>query len=59
MNIANHMLRAGRAFGDRPAVARGDVVLRSYASLAERVARLAGGLTRRLGLRPGDRVALR
>jgi long-chain acyl-CoA synthetase len=58
MNIANHMLRAGRAFGDRPAVARGDLVLHSYASLAERVARLAGGLTRRLGLQPGDRVAL-
>ena len=58
MNIANHMVRAGLAHGERPAVARADAVLLTYQALAERVARLAGGLVVRLGLRPGDRVAL-
>ena len=58
MNIANHMARAGLAHGERPAVARADAVLLSYQALAERVARLAGGLAVRLGLKPGDRVAL-
>jgi len=58
MNIANHMLRAGRVFPDRPAVALGDVSLHSYRSLAERVARLAEAFTRTLGLRAGERVAL-
>ncbi len=58
MNIAHHMARAGHAHGELPAVARGETVLLSYASLAQRVERLAGGLARRLGLEPGDRVAL-
>ncbi len=58
MNIANHMVRAGLAHGERPAVARADAVLLTYQALAERVARLAGGITIRLGLKPGDRVAL-
>ena len=58
MNIANHMVRAGLTHGERPAVARADAVLLSYQALAERVARLAGGITCRLGLKPGDRVAL-
>ena len=58
MNIANHMVRAGLTHGERPAVARADAVLLSYQALAERVARLAGGIACRLGLKPGDRVAL-
>ena len=58
MNIAHHMARAGRAHGERPAVARGEAVLFTYASVAQRVERLAGGLAGRLGLEPGDRVAL-
>ncbi len=58
MNIAHHMARAGHAYGERPAVAKGDAVLHTYASLAQRVERLAGGLAGGLGLAPGDRVAL-
>ena len=44
MNIANHMVRAGLAHSERPAVALGDAVLLTYQALAERVARIAGGL---------------
>ena len=58
MNIAHHMARAGHAYGERPAVAKGDAVLHTYASLAQRVERLAGGIAGGLGLAPGDRVAL-
>ena len=58
MNIAHHMVRAGHAYGERPAVAKGDAVLHTYASLAQRVERLAGGIAGGLGLEPGDRVAL-
>lgn len=58
MNIAVHMQRAGAAFRDRPAVAVGNAPLRSYGAVADRVARLAGGLLSRYGLAPGDRVAL-
>ena len=41
----------------RPAVGCGTCVVLNYGELAERAARLAGGL-RRLGLAPGDRVAI-
>ena len=58
MNIANHMVRAGLAHGERPAVPLADAALLTYQALAERVARIAGGLTVRLGLKPGDRVAI-
>jgi len=57
MNLANLLVRAGRAYRDAPAVALGERVLYRYGELAERVARLAGGL-RREGLAAGDRVAL-
>jgi len=42
----------------RPAVALGPHVLLTYAQLHDRASRIAGGLTRRHGLKPGDRVAL-
>ena len=58
MNIAAHLLRSGRAFGQRPAIALGTHVLLDYAALAARVARLAGALRERLGLASGDRVAI-
>ena len=58
MNIANHLVRAGMARGERPAVARGGTVLLSYAQLADRAARIAGALRNRFGLEPGDRVGL-
>ncbi len=58
MNLANHLVRAGRYRGDRPAVALGTSVVLHYDELAYRVSRIAGALRGRLGLRPGDRVAL-
>ena len=58
MNIANHLVRAGLAHGERPAVARGGTVLLNYAQLADRAARIAGALRNRLGLESGDRVGL-
>lgn len=58
MNIANHLVRAGAARGERPAVARGGTVLLNYAQLADRAARIATVLRMTFGLRPGDRVAL-
>lgn len=57
MNIATLLFRAGRSHGDRPALALGRHLLADYATLAERVARLAGGLLA-FGLEPGERVAL-
>ncbi len=58
MNIAVWLERAGKGFGDRPAVGEGTRVVLDYAALAERVARLAGALRNDLGLKPGDRVAV-
>lgn len=58
MNIASHLIRAGQAYRDRPAVATGGNVLRGYGELANRVARLAGSLVSEFRLSPGDRVAL-
>jgi long-chain acyl-CoA synthetase len=56
MNIAYWLSRAGDP--DRPAVGKGTRVVRTYGSLAERTARLAGALRNKLGLAPGDRVAI-
>ena len=58
MNIAFHMVRAGRAFKDNPAIARGTTVLHTYGGVADRVSRIAGALTERFQLKAGDRVAL-
>ncbi|MDH3229006.1 MAG: AMP-binding protein [Alphaproteobacteria bacterium] len=58
MNLATLLDRAGRGFADRPALAAGARVLCDYRALAGRAAALAGGLRGRLGLAPGDRVAL-
>ena len=58
MNLANWLDRAGAAHGDLPAVAIGDRVFMTYDQLAERAARLGGGLRNRLGLKPDGRVAL-
>jgi long-chain acyl-CoA synthetase len=58
MNVAKLFLRAGRAHGERPAVARGGEVLLTWAELVRRGAVLAGGLREILRLRPGDRAAL-
>lgn len=58
MNLANHMMRAGNAYRAYPATARGTTILHRYDEVADRVARLAGGLLDRFGLQAGDRVAL-
>ena len=57
MNLALWLERAGRANPGAPAIALGARIVQDYAGLALRAARLAGAL-RRLGLSPGDRVAL-
>ncbi len=58
MNLALWLERAGRNHPGRPAVGHGDRVVMTYGALAERAARLAGGLRERCGLKPGDRVAI-
>ena len=59
MNVANLLLRAGRASADRPAVVVGsDNAFADYRTLLGQVAALAGGLQRTFALTPGDRVAL-
>jgi long-chain acyl-CoA synthetase len=57
MNIAAWLYRAGLSHPDRPAIGYRTRVVRRYGELAKRSAQLAGGL-RRLGLKPGDRVAI-
>jgi long-chain acyl-CoA synthetase len=58
MNLAHLLLRTARWLPERPALATGRKVVRSYGDMAARVARLAAGFSRRLSLRKGDRVAL-
>ena len=58
MNLATLLIRSATEHGERPAVAVGGNVVASHAGLADRVARLAAGMSGRLGLAPGDRVAL-
>jgi len=58
MNIAYHLVRAGLARGERPAVARGETVLLNYMQLADRVSRIAGTLCNTFSLKAGDRVGL-
>ena len=57
MNNALLLERAARAHPRAPALALGRQAVADYTTLAQRVARLAGGLAR-LGLAPGDRIAL-
>ena len=56
-NIAFGLKQAGHIHGNRPAVALGRTTLQSYSQLAERP-RLADGLQGKLGLQPGDRIAI-
>jgi len=58
VNQAEHLWRTARVHGDLPAVALGTHVTHDYARLADRAARLAEGLTGRLGLARGDTVAI-
>jgi long-chain acyl-CoA synthetase len=58
MNQVELLLRSARWLPERPALAVGKQVVRSYRDLASRVASLANGLAGKLRLAPGDRVAL-
>ncbi|MGQ0664534.1 MAG: AMP-binding protein [Pseudomonadota bacterium] len=58
MNLAQHLGRAARVHADWPALGRGRAVVRTFAHMQARVARLAGALNQRLELERGDRVAL-
>jgi long-chain acyl-CoA synthetase len=58
MNLAHLLSNAARSFPDRPAVSVGDRQLYDYAEYESLSERLAGAFRGRLGLRPGDRVAI-
>jgi long-chain acyl-CoA synthetase len=57
LNIAAWLSRAGLSHPGLAAVGYGPLVVQSYGELAGRAARLASAL-HRLGLKPGDRVAI-
>lgn len=58
MNLAQHLENSARTYPHRPAIGFGDRLLFDYATLAGRVARIAGALSGRFGLGEGDRVAI-
>ncbi|CAH1690857.1 Long-chain fatty acid--CoA ligase [Hyphomicrobiales bacterium] len=58
MNIASLLRPIALAHGKRPAVSLGTELYLDYAGLYRRSTTLAGGLLGRVGLCPGDRVAL-
>jgi long-chain acyl-CoA synthetase len=58
MNLALLLSNAAKSFAERPAVSVGDRRLYDYGAYGSLSARIAGALTGRLALRPGDRVAL-
>ena len=58
MNLAAHLLKTARTFGERPALTIGTRPVFTYAELAGRAAGLAGAMIERFGLARGDRVAI-
>jgi long-chain acyl-CoA synthetase len=58
MNLAQLLAAVARRLPHAPALALGTRTVATYARLATRVASLAAGMRERLGLAPGDRVAL-
>ncbi|HEX6632444.1 MAG TPA: AMP-binding protein [Usitatibacter sp.] len=58
MNVAAWLDRTARAEPARIAVLHGTAPWATYGALAQRAARLAAGLRGRLGLAPGERVAI-
>ena len=58
MNLVHLLLQSARRQPDRPALAIGKKVVRTYGEMASRVSRFASGFTSKLNLRAGDRVAL-
>jgi long-chain acyl-CoA synthetase len=58
MNLVQLLLRSARWLPERPALALGATPVRSYRQMANRVSKLSSGLSAKLGLKRGDRVAL-
>ena len=58
MNLVTWLARNARVDPDAPALFRGREPWATHAGLARRAARFAAGLRRRLGLAPGERVAI-
>jgi acyl-CoA synthetase (AMP-forming)/AMP-acid ligase II len=58
MNLAEWLIRTARRLPNAPALLCGTGIVADYAGLARRVASLAGALQTRLGVGPGDRVAI-
>lgn len=58
MNVMTWLERSARADPQAVAILRGAAPWATYGELAARVARVAAGLTTRLALRPGERVAV-
>jgi acyl-CoA synthetase (AMP-forming)/AMP-acid ligase II len=58
MNLAASLHNAARSFPRHPAVSVGPRVIADYATLSSRIAHLAAGLRRALGLHTDQRVAL-
>jgi long-chain acyl-CoA synthetase len=58
MNLVQLLLRSARWLPERPALALGTTPVRSYREMAQQASRLSTGLKSKLGLKPGDRVAL-
>ena len=58
MNLAEWLVRTARRFPNAPALLKGKNVEADYAKFAARVANLASALQARLGIRPGDRIAI-
>src|SRR4029078_10500476 len=58
MNIADYLVRSAQSFPDRIALARGSTPHLSYRNFLRRISVMATHLRHRMGLVPGDRVAL-
>jgi long-chain acyl-CoA synthetase len=58
MNLVQLLLRSARWLPERPALALGATPVRSYREMAARVSKFSSGLSIKLGLKRGDRVAL-
>jgi acyl-CoA synthetase (AMP-forming)/AMP-acid ligase II len=58
MNLAEWLVRTARRTPDAPALLSGKSIVANYAEFAWRVANLASALHSRLGIGPGDRVAV-
>src|SRR5512139_3189540 len=58
MNLAEWLVRTARRSPNAPALLSGKNVMADYGEFARRVAILASGLQKRLGIGSGDRVAI-